>query len=344
LVSGLASVANAQIGVGYVNTLTVYTTANISTLNATALSVTNGLPYTMGQYQNWSSNVTTVGSALDQLSAKLTSGNVTANNVTVANTLSMSAGAILFSSAIENAAGTSQSTATPITADNVFVTGGTGGVILPPAAQGREISVTNDTPTAINVYPYNSHYIENDLPNTPVSVPAYATVCLIAKSGDNWWTSQPVYSAGTGVSIIQTANGSVTWSIGQPVNTSSNVTFANVTTGNINSANVISNNYLFANGTSIFGSLGTTSIVNGGSSVAFAGSSGNAIVNVAGVQIASFSQTKLNVVGNIVATANITAANISLTGNTGAPTNTSTVVAWARVTVGSTAYWTPLYQ
>jgi hypothetical protein len=43
-------------------------------------------------------------------------------------------------------------------------------------------------------------------------------------------------------------------------------------------------------------------------------------------------------------TGNISAANISLTGNTGFPANTLTVQAWARVTIGTTAYWTPLYQ
>jgi hypothetical protein len=43
-------------------------------------------------------------------------------------------------------------------------------------------------------------------------------------------------------------------------------------------------------------------------------------------------------------TGNITAANIKLTGNTGFPSNTSTVQAWARVTIGTIAYWTPLYQ
>ena len=47
---------------------------------------------------------------------------------------------------------------------------------------------------------------------------------------------------------------------------------------------------------------------------------------------------------SFVASGNITAANISLTGNTGFPSNTSTVQAWARVTIGTTAYWTPLYQ
>ena len=45
-----------------------------------------------------------------------------------------------------------------------------------------------------------------------------------------------------------------------------------------------------------------------------------------------------------VYTGNITAANIKLTGNTGFPSNTSTVQAGARVTIGTTAYWTPLYQ
>jgi hypothetical protein len=41
---------------------------------------------------------------------------------------------------------------------------------------------------------------------------------------------------------------------------------------------------------------------------------------------------------------NITVANISFAGNTGSPANISTVRAWARVTIGTTAYWTPLYQ
>ena len=45
-----------------------------------------------------------------------------------------------------------------------------------------------------------------------------------------------------------------------------------------------------------------------------------------------------------VHTGNVSAANITLSGNTGFPANTAAVVAWARITVGSTAYWTPLYQ
>ena len=145
-------------------------------------------------------------------------------------------GAILFSSATIAAAGSNQSTATAITTDNVFVTSGTGGVVLPSALQGREISVTNDTVGAIYVYPATGQTIENSSTNIPVLVPAYATLGLIAKSNSNWWTIQPVYNAGAGISITQSANGAVTWSVtnndtlaivtGRGATTSSNVTMS----------------------------------------------------------------------------------------------------------------------
>jgi len=62
------------------------------------------------------------------------------------------------------------------------------------------------------------------------------------------------------------------------------------------------------------------------------------LLDVGGVQVATVTQTQLTVLGNV------TAANIGITGNTGFPTNTATIKGWARVTVGGTAYWTPLYQ
>lgn len=109
-------------------------------------------------------------------------------------------------------------------------------------------------------------------------------------------------------------------------------------TGNVSAGNVLTNNYLFANGVSILSSLSSTSISNGGSSVGFQGSGGNILLDVGGVQVATISQTQITVLGNV------TAANIGLTGNTGHPLNTTTIVAWARVSVGGVAYWTPLYQ
>ena len=67
-------------------------------------------------------------------------------NITIGN-------AIIFSSGTISAAGSNQSGATLITADNTYVTGGTGGVILPISVQGREISITNNTASSIIVYP-----------------------------------------------------------------------------------------------------------------------------------------------------------------------------------------------
>lgn len=105
-------------------------------------------------------------------------------------------------------------------------------------------------------------------------------------------------------------------------------TSANITT----TANMIAPNYLFANGVNILstvtGGSGTysntnvaayltanpiSSIANGGSSVAFASSGGNSVVQIGGVSTAIFSQSQLNVTGNIIASANIQAANIIAT-------------------------------
>ena len=109
--------------------------------------------------------------------------------------------------------------------------------------------------------------------------------------------------------------------------------------GNVTAGNVISNNHLFANGVNILSTVtASSSISSGSSSIGFQGAGGNILLDVGGVQVATVTQTQLTVLGNV------TAANIGITGNTGFPTNTATIKGWARVTVGGTAYWTPLYQ
>jgi len=81
---------------------------------------------------------------------------------------------------------------------------------------------------------------------------------------------------------------------------------ANITVGN-----VISNNHLFANGVNILNSI--TTVSNGTSSLSFATSGGNAVVQIGGVQTATIGQSQLNITGNIIATANIVASNIMAT-------------------------------
>ena len=150
----------------------------------------------------------------------IATGNITAGNLTISNTIAITSGPFLFSSAIVSAAGTNQGTATAVNQDNIFVTGGTGGILLPTATQGREISITNNTAVSINVYPAAGHAIENSAANIPILIPPYSTLGLIAKSGNNWWAIQPVYNTGTNMNITQSANGAVTWALANSVSIS----------------------------------------------------------------------------------------------------------------------------
>lgn len=152
-----------------------------------------------------------------------------------------------FQSGTISAAGTNQGTATLIVADNTYVTAGTGGAILPTAVVGREISVTNNTAASIVVYPATGANIENAAVNVGVTVPAYATIGLVAKSTTNWWTIQPVYNAGSNITITQSANGTVTWALPASIAlTGQTSTGAFATTGKAVVNNNASATYTFA--------------------------------------------------------------------------------------------------
>ena len=161
------------------------------------------------------------------------------------------------------AAGTNQGTATQLYADNNFITSGTGGVILPAATTGREVSVTNNTGAAINVYPQGTHTIESGGAGVPTVLPNLATISVMAKSGNNWWTIQPVYNPSNNITITQSANGTVTWGLattpsvtGITLATSGvftgdfdNATFANRTVFTTKTTNASTGIYAVPNGT-----------------------------------------------------------------------------------------------
>jgi len=191
---------------------TTFTTGTITASgNITAQSniITSGSEFVSGNV--YAGNLVTNGN-LYSAGSFVTGNEVIGGNLTVGGNLALTSGAILFSSATVAAAGTNQGTATQLTTDNVFVTSGTGGVKLPPATTGREISVTNNSGSSITVYPSLGQQIEAASINTGTVVPNNATVALISKSSTNWWTIQPVYVAGSGITITQSANGAVTWS------------------------------------------------------------------------------------------------------------------------------------
>ena len=54
----------------------------------------------------------------------------------------------------------------------------------------------------------------------------------------------------------------------------------------------------------------TASVYNGSSSLSFASSGGNAVVQIGGVQTATFTQSSIAMIGNISATANVSGVNI----------------------------------
>jgi hypothetical protein len=83
----------------------------------------------------------------------------------------------------------------------------------------------------------------------------------------------------------------------------------NVPVGTYSNANVSS--YLSSGNATI--PLQTT-VGNGGSTLTFATSGGNGVLDIGGVQTATFSQTSIAVTGGISATSNISAGNISTTG------------------------------
>jgi hypothetical protein len=211
------------------------TTTSVNTETGTAISASAGFVSTGTFTSSYTGGIIVdyvSGSSLGRISVGSGNGITfynNANNTRVAllaidqygNTTP--SGAILFSSATIAAAGSNQGTATAITADNTYISSGTGGVVLPTAVVGREISITNNTASAINVYPASGASIENSSVNIPTSLPAYATLGLAAKSTTNWWSIQPVYSSGTNISVTQSANGSVTW------NTVASPTFTNIT-------------------------------------------------------------------------------------------------------------------
>jgi len=155
-------------------------------------------------------NQNTTGSAGSATTAAGLTGTPNITVGTISATTFTSSGHIEFSSQTLAAAGTTQGTATLLTADNCYVTSGTGGVILPTAVQGMEISITNDTAASIVVYPASGAAIETLSANIGVTIPAYVTIALEAKSTTQWWTIAPVVVAGSNITLTEAGSGTVT--------------------------------------------------------------------------------------------------------------------------------------
>jgi hypothetical protein len=113
-----------------------------------------------------------------------------------------------------------------------------------------------------------------------------------------------------------------------------------VTAGNI----ITTNGIFWANGTAYSSGSGggggsSTQIVNGGSQIAIASSGGNAVVQIGGVQTATFSQTSISMIGSISATGNVYSGNIVTTGTTSGNISGANVISANTFQVSSGIFW-----
>jgi hypothetical protein len=90
-----------------------------------------------------------------------------------------------------SAAGGTQATATALSSNYNFITGGTGGVLLPTMQPGQSVVVFNQTSAAINVYPPTGAAINGLTVNAPISMPAGTNYTFICQS------TTAIYTQGT---------------------------------------------------------------------------------------------------------------------------------------------------
>jgi hypothetical protein len=154
----------------------------------------------------------------------ITAGNaltVTTGGATItAGGLTVTAGGIVVTAGLEylsttasvSAAGSTQGTATALTANNVVVTtvSASQGVVLPvPSTTGTRISIVNKGANALAIYPNSGGSIDAASANTAISLPVNGTWTGFNSSTTQWYSSNPIITAGTAISVT-TGNGIVT--------------------------------------------------------------------------------------------------------------------------------------
>jgi hypothetical protein len=334
--SPLQNVANTQVLLDVLSSGTYLTD---SSNNNTTFSTTGAVTYSSNTpyFSTGSASISPTTGALVVVGGHGVSGNIYAGNNIVSGGNVTIGGAVLFSSAAFSAAGTTQNTATLITVDNAYVTGGTGGVILPVAAVGREISITNNTGAAIIVYPAIGASLEQQASNLGVSVPSYATIELVAKSTTNWWSTTYVYQAGTDINITQSGNSTIVISDtstlatvtgrGNTTNTALTVNNNITVTGNANAAYFYGNGS-FLTGITSAGSANTANSANYASQLTITNaSSGNYYVKL-GDQVSGTANVFANSAFTFnAATDTMTVPQMSVNGSTFVPPGGSMYIA-----------------
>ena len=193
-------------------TITIANTGVTSAVAGTGIGVSGAT----GAVTITNNGVTSLAGTANQITASASTGSVTLSipstfvapgEVRITTALSKSL------SASVSAAGTNQGTGTALTTDyNVITTAASGtGVVLPTAATpfGREVTIVNRGANPVVVYPASGAAIDGASTNAGITVPVNGEVSFFSSSATQWYSTNPVIAAGTGVSVTQ-GNGAIT--------------------------------------------------------------------------------------------------------------------------------------
>lgn len=203
--------AGTAIGVVHgANSITINNAGVTSAVAGTGIGVSGAT----GAVTITNNGVTSLSGTANQITASASTGSVTLSipsafiapgSVTVTTSLAKSL------SPTVSAAGSNQGTATALTTDyNVVTTvDASQGVVLPTGTAGREVTIVNRGANALLVYPASGGSIDGAAANAAVTVPVNAEISFFASTSSQWYTTDPIITAGTGISVTQ-GNGLVT--------------------------------------------------------------------------------------------------------------------------------------
>jgi hypothetical protein len=187
---------------------------------------------------------------------------VTADLPTTLQTNTYAPGATGSISNAVTAAGTTQATATALTADvNIITTAAAGtGVVMMGPTGGKYAVVVNRGANALNLYPASGHAFDGLAVNTPISIPVNGFIEMFGSSTTQWHTTYQAVTQGSYVigavasaSTLATARTLTIGSTGKTFNGSADVSWTLTEIG-AQATLVSGTNIKTVNGSSILGS------------------------------------------------------------------------------------------
>lgn len=192
-------------------TVVLANTGVTSAVAGTAISVSGAT----GAVTITNTGVTALAGTANQVTASAATGSITLslpNALVAPGSVAVSTALFESTSAAVTAAGSTQGTATALTASyNVItVAAANSGVVLPvPASPGWSVTIVNRGANPLNVYPNAGGAIDGAGANAAIVVPVNDVLIVQNSSATQWFTTESIITAGAGISVVQ-GNGLIT--------------------------------------------------------------------------------------------------------------------------------------